>query len=100
MNEQSTPKGDPAQQAGPKRRAVSDPREVANLVLARMNAVGLKKDELTMSINNLVELTQQLARTYAEQVVAIEQLRRRVKALEGETGPSGAARKPESPPLQ
>jgi len=68
--------------AKPAQRAVSDPREVATLVMARMNLVNAKKDELTMAITGLVDIAQQLTRTYGEQMLAIEQLRRRVKALE------------------
>ena len=66
----------------PTHRAISDPREVATVVMARMNQVNAKKDELAMAIHGLVDITQQLTRTYAEQLLAIEQLRRRVKALE------------------
>lgn len=70
-------------QPKPAQRAISDPREVATVVMARMNQVNLKKDELAMAINGLVDITQQLTKTYAAQLVAIEQLRQRVKALEG-----------------
>jgi hypothetical protein len=68
--------------AKPTHRAVSDPREVATIVMARMNQVNAKKDELAIAIHALLDVTQQLTRTYAEQSLAIEQLRRRVKALE------------------
>ena len=77
----------------PTHRAVSDPREVATVVMARMNLVNAKKDELAMAINGLVDITQQLTRTYAEQLLAIEQLRRRVKALEAAAA-SGTAQPP------
>ena len=70
----------------PARRTVSDPREVAGLVMHRLNFVNAKKDELAIAIHGLVDITQQLTRTYAEQLLAIEQLRRRVKALEAATG--------------
>jgi hypothetical protein len=65
-----------------------------------MSVVNTKKDELTMAINGLVELTQQLTRTYAEQMLAIEQLRRRVKALEAAAGAGASAPVSEPPPLQ
>lgn len=102
MRKQSTPAavtepataGQPAAQAGDQkaaRRAISDPREVATVVMARMNQVNVKKDELAMAINGLVDITQQLTKTYAAQLVAIEQLRRRVKALEGPTATAPAA---------
>ena len=76
----STPAIKPMEQK-PTHRAVSDPREVATLVMTRMNLVNAKKDELAIAIHGLVDITQQLTRTYAEQLLAIEQLPRRGKAL-------------------
>jgi hypothetical protein len=61
---------------------ISDPREVAAVVMARMNVVNDRKDELTIAIKGLTDLTQQLTRAYAGQVQLIEQLTRRVKTLE------------------
>jgi len=75
--QQSTP---PA--AAAPRRAITNPREVAAVVMARMNQVNSKKDELAIAIHGMVDVTQQLARVYGEQLLVIEQLRRRVKALE------------------
>ena len=72
----------PAKAAAPKQRAISDPREVATVVMARMNLVNAKKDELAIALHGLVDITQQLTRSYGEQLLAIEQLRRRVKDLE------------------
>ena len=77
----------------PAQRAISDPREVAAVVMARMNQVNVKKDELAAAINGLVDITQQLTRTYGQQLVAVEQLRRRVKALE-----AAAAAAAQAPP--
>jgi hypothetical protein len=68
---------------------VSDPREVATLIMARMNLVNAKKDELTIAIKGLTDVTQQLARAYAEQMAVIERLANRVKALEATAGASG-----------
>jgi uncharacterized coiled-coil DUF342 family protein len=78
----ATPSSPQAADKRPAQRAISDPREVATVVMARMNQVNAKKDELAAAINGLVDITQQLTRTYGEQLLAIEQLRRRVKALE------------------
>ena len=83
------PTAKPAEQK-PTHRAVSDPREVAAIVMTRANQVNAKKDELAMATNGLVDITQQLTRTYAEQLLAIEHLRRRVKALET-AAPSSSA---------
>ena len=62
---------------------VSHPREVAALVLTQIDQVNSKKDELTAAIKALTDLTKQLATAYANQTLAIEQLTRRVNALEG-----------------
>jgi hypothetical protein len=64
-------------------RTVSHPREVAALVLTQIDQVNAKKDELTIAIKALTDLTKQLATSYASQMLAIEQLTRRVNALEG-----------------
>jgi hypothetical protein len=66
----------------PARRAISDPREVAAAVMGRMKLLKTKRDDLTVAIDGLVDITQQLTRAYAEQVVTIDRLRRRVKELE------------------
>ena len=63
-------------------RAITEPREVAALVLARIHQVNARKDELSAAIPALADLTQQLARSYVEQLVTIEHLHRRVNALE------------------
>jgi hypothetical protein len=64
-------------------RTVSHPREVAALVLTQIDQVNTKKDELTLAIKALTDLTKQLATSYANQMLAIEQLTRRLNALEG-----------------
>jgi hypothetical protein len=77
----------------PARRPVTDPREVASVVLGRMQLVKAKKDELSLAIDALVDITHQLTRVYAQQLMTIEVLRRRVKELEGP-----AAAMPSQPP--
>jgi hypothetical protein len=78
-------------------RAITHPREVAAVVMARMNQVNAKKDELGISIHGLMEVMQQLTKIHDEQLLAIEQLRRRVKALETGTAAGG---QPSPPPVQ
>lgn len=79
--------------AQPARRPISDPREVAAVVMGRMKLVKTKRDELSVAIDGLVDITQQLTRAYAEQLMTIEALRRRLKQLEGP-----AAATPSEPP--
>lgn len=77
----------PNQRQGP--QTISDPRDVATVILARMNMVNEKKDELTIAIKALSDVTQQLARAYAEQAALINRLASRVKTLEANAGAAG-----------
>ena len=73
--------------AQPAQRAISDPREVAALVMGRVHTVKAKEQELATALDSLIDLTQQLTRTYGAQMVAMQQLRLRVKALESQVAP-------------
>ena len=76
-----------AQQAAQqKQRVVSNPSDVANLVLMQIDAVNSKKDDLTLAIKGLSDLTKQLVRAYAENMKAIQKLQEKVKDLEGNKG--------------
>jgi hypothetical protein len=68
---------------------ISDPREIAAVIMARMNLINAKKDELTIAIKGLTDLTQQLVRAYAGQMQFIQQLSTRLKALEETVGTKG-----------
>jgi hypothetical protein len=68
---------------------ISDPREIAAVVMARMNLINAKKDELSIAIKGLTDLTQQLVRAYAGQMQVIEQIATRLKALEEKTSSNG-----------
>ena len=68
---------------------ISDPRQIAMVVMARINLINAKKDELTIAIKGLTDLTQQLVQAYAGQMQVIEQLATRVKALEATAGTKG-----------
>ena len=64
-------------------RAVNNPSDVANLILMQVDAVNSKKDDLTIAIKGLTDLTKQLTRAYAEHTKTIQKLAERVKELEG-----------------
>lgn len=76
---------DPAEAKKAAGKMISHPRDVATLVLTQINQVNAKKDELTIAIKAMSDLTQQLATSYGKQMMVIEQLARRVNALEGKT---------------
>ena len=68
---------------------ISDPRQIAAVVMARMNLINTKKDELTIAMKGLMDLTQQLVQAYATQMQVIEQLAARLKAVEEKAGANG-----------
>ena len=65
-------------------RVVTDPNEVANIVLMQIDAVNDRKNDLTISVKGLTDLTKQLARVYSEQIVTIRQLQTHIQALEAQ----------------
>ncbi len=80
-NSEDKPK--PGAQGQP--RVISNPNDVASLVLMQIDAVNAKKDDLTIAIKGLGDLTKQLVRAYAENMKAIQALQERVKELEEKT---------------
>jgi hypothetical protein len=83
-NTAKSPTGNGEQLArdAPKPRVISDPQDVAKLVLLQVDTINAKKDDLTIAIKGLADLTKQLVRAYAGQAQAIKQLQERVKELE------------------
>lgn len=73
----ATPNGKP----GPK--VISNPNEVAQLVMMHLDAVNTKKDELTIAIKGLADTSKQLTRAYAGQSEVIAKMAKRIKELEG-----------------
>jgi hypothetical protein len=73
----------------PQPQTISDPRQIAAVVMARMHLINTKKDELTMALKGLTDLTQQLVQAYAGQRQVIEQLAARLKAVEEQAEGSG-----------
>lgn len=78
-------------------RIISNPEDVASLVLMQIDMVNARKDELTIAIKGLSDLTRQLVRAYGENTQAIQQLQQKVKKLEaGKGAASGSASPPSS----
>ena len=71
-----------------RQRVLTHPQDVMALVLRQVDAVNANKDELTIALKGLMDLTKQLAQAYAAQVQAIQGLQGRVKALEALAIPS------------
>jgi hypothetical protein len=86
------PPGAAAQQAAnPQQpRVVSRPEDVAGLVLMQIDLVNARKDDLTIAIKGLSDLTRQLVRAYGENMQTIEQLQSKVRKLGGSEKPGGS----------
>jgi hypothetical protein len=85
----TTPAENPATQARKTKpngqapsRVISDPKEVAQLVMMRIDHVNSKKDELTIAVKALADTAKQLVSVYAKQQAQIAKLARRVEELE------------------
>ena len=63
-------------------RVLSNPNDVAGLVMMQIDTINGKKDELTIAIKGMTDLTKQLVRVYAEQAATIQKLAERVKQFE------------------
>jgi hypothetical protein len=62
-------------------RVVSRPEDVAGLVLMQIDLVNARKDDLTIAIKGLSDLTRQLVRAYGENTQTISQLQSQVKKM-------------------
>ena len=63
-------------------QVISDPKDVAQLVLMQIDNVNAKKDDLTIAVNGLADTAKQLVRVYAQQQEHIAKLAKRVEELE------------------
>lgn len=85
VNNQNTEKNPTSAQAKPggqEPRAISDPNEVAQLVMMRIDNVNSKKDELTIAVKALADTAKQLVSVYGKQQAHIAKLVKRVEELE------------------
>lgn len=64
------------------RRVISDPNQVAQLVMVQIDQVNSKKDELTIAVKALADTAKQLVGVYGKQQGQIAQLVKRVEELE------------------
>ncbi len=63
-------------------RVISDPKDVAQLVMMRIDHVNSRKDELTIAVKALADTAKQLVSVYAKQQVQIAKLSKKVEELE------------------
>ena len=63
-------------------RVVTNPNDVASLVLMQIDAVNSKKDELTIAMKNLMDTSKQLVKAYGENSKTIIQLKQKLDEME------------------
>lgn len=68
------PKGKP--------RVISNPNDIAGLVMMQIDNINAKKDDLTIAIKGLTDTSKQLVRAYAQQQQVIAKLAQQVKDME------------------
>jgi uncharacterized coiled-coil DUF342 family protein len=64
------------------RKVITNPREIAAIVMAQATMVNTKTGELARVIKELTDMTQQLVVAYARQAQFIERIAQRAKTLE------------------
>jgi len=67
-------------------RVISNPEDIAKLVMLQIDAIGARKDDLTVALRRLTDTTRQLARAYAQQTAVIQGMQKRIKELEEKAG--------------
>jgi hypothetical protein len=73
-------------------RVITDPREIAAVVMTQVHVVNSKRDELLTAIKGLTDMTQQLVIAYAGQARLLERLANRGKPPEEKsTGNNGTS---------
>jgi glycerol-3-phosphate dehydrogenase len=63
-------------------RVISDPKDVAQHVMMRIDQVNSKKDGLTIAVKGLADTAKQLVSVYAKQQAQITKLMKQVDELE------------------
>lgn len=71
----------PAKTAG-NPRTISNPEDVAKLVMMQIDAINTRKDDLTVALKGLTDTTRQLVRAYAQQASVIQGMAKKIKELE------------------
>ncbi len=73
---------DQEQKTNNNKKVITDPKDVAALALSHLNQVNAKKDELTIAIKGLSDLTTQLVNVYASNMNTIQQMQVKYSELE------------------
>ena len=71
-----------AQKGARGQRVISNPDDVARLVMMQIDAINARKDDLTIAIKGLTDTTRQLVRAYAQQAGVIQAMRKKIEELE------------------
>lgn len=71
-------------------RVISDPNEVATIVLMQIDAVNDRKNDLTIALKGLTDLTKQLMRSYGDLTATVRAQQVKLKELEEKLAKTGS----------
>ncbi len=71
-----------AAKAAGNQRVISNPEDIAKLVMMQIDAINTRKDDLTVALKGLTDTTRQLVRAYARQASVIQGMAKKIKELE------------------
>lgn len=69
-------------QAAGNQRTISNPEDIAKLVMMQIDAINTRKDDLTVALKGLTDTTRQLVRAYARQAAVVQGMTKKLKELE------------------
>ncbi len=72
-----------AEKTAGNQRVISNPEDIAKLVMMQIDAINTRKDDLTVALKGLTDTTRQLVRAYAQQAGVIQGMAKKIKELEG-----------------
>jgi hypothetical protein len=75
-----------ADKGGRQQRTISNPEDVAKLVMMQIDAINTRKDDLTVALKQLTDTMRQLVRAYAQQAGVIQGMAKKLKELEEKAG--------------
>lgn len=71
-------------------RVISDPNEVATIVLMQIDAVNDRKNDLTIALKGLTDLTKQLMRSYGDLTATVRAQQAKLKEMEEKLAKMGS----------
>lgn len=76
----------PAPKGAGNQRTISNPEDVAKLVMMQIDAINTRKDDLTIALKQMTDTMRQLVQAYGQQAAVIQGMAKKLKELEEKGG--------------